>query len=140
MESQIELRALRECLDKWEATVSEIRNDTYSLKTLPKDDDKLQAMAVKLGKIRQEADAWGFDDLHIVALRTQQMIFDIKLGTLQWDDRTADNLLDGLSTLSATLMLCEQGFLRRQSTSNMLRLLLPESDHAGAKNGESQPK
>ncbi len=140
MDSQLELRALRECLDKWQTTVSDMRSDLYNLKTLPKDDQKLQEIAVRLGKISQEADIWGFDDLYHLALRTEQMVFDIKVGTLNWENRTAENLLDGLTMISSTLTQCEKEFLRRQSTSNMLRLLLPENEAADAKDSESHPK
>ena len=126
MDSQLELRTFRDCLDEWENLISGIRSEINDLRAFPRDRQKLRRIAARLGKICLEADAWGFDDLHHIALRTQQLVSDLRLGTLPWDHRILDYLQDALAMLSSILPQCEKEFRRRLSTSNMLRLLSPE--------------
>ncbi len=128
MESQLELRTFRDSLDKWERTVSLIRSEIYSLQDLPMDQQKLRRIASELGRICVEADAWGFNELHHIALRTQQVIFDLRTGALPWNSQAVELVLDGLAILSGLLPQCEREFQRRQSTSRMLGCLSQVSD------------
>ncbi len=135
MDSQLELRAFRESLDEWEAIISDIRSRINDLRKPQRDQQELRRIAGKLGKICLEADAWGFDDLHHIGLRTQQLVSDLRLGTLPWDDRTLDHLQDALTMLSSILPQCEKEFRRRQSTSNMLHLLSTEAEERTPEGG-----
>ncbi len=120
VEAQLELRTFRDCLDKWERAVSLIRCEIYGLQELPRDQQKLRQVASELGKLCLEADAWGFNELHHIALRTQQLVFDLRTGALPWNSRNVDLVLEGLAVLSGFLPQCEKEFLRRQSTSRMV--------------------
>jgi hypothetical protein len=140
MDFQLELRAFRDSLDEWEAIISDIRSDVGDLRALPRDKQKLRRMVAKLGKICLEADAWGFDDLYHIALRTQQIVSDLRLGFLPWDHRTLDHLLDALSMLSSILPHCDKEFRRRQSTSNMLQLLSTEGSEPTPEKSGPPPK
>jgi chemotaxis protein histidine kinase CheA len=140
MDSQLELRVFHDCLDEWEAIISGIRSETNDLRALPGDRQRLRRIAAKLGRICLEADAWGFDDLHHIALRTQQLVCDLRLGALPWEKRTLDYLQDALAMLSSVLPQCEKEFRRRQSTSNMLRLMYPEGSEPSPEGAGPSPK
>ena len=75
-----------------------------------------------------EADAWGFNELHHTALRTQQVVFDLRTGALLWNDQAVELVLDGLAILWGLLPQCEKEFQRRQSTSKMLGCFSQISD------------
>ena len=140
MDFQLELRTFRDSLNEWESIVSDIRSDVNDLRALPRDKQRLRRLAARLGKICLEADAWGFDDLQHIALRTQQLISDLRVGALPWDHRTLDHLLDALTMLSSILPQCEKEFRRRQSTSNMLRLLAVRDEEHASETGGPPPE
>jgi len=100
MDFQLAIRPMRDCLDKWETSISEISNRVCALRALPRDEHELQEIAAGLGKICNEAHVWFFDDLHEMALMTECLVLDLQFGHLSWERHNIDRLSEMLGSLS----------------------------------------
>lgn len=121
MESQLRLRSLYEYVDGCRATLDAIRADLSLFESKSGSPEPLHRAAQRLGSFCMEADSWGFDSLHEIALRLQMLL--LESGNRASGGNYWDVLHRGLAMLSALLEQCEGDFRRKLEIADMLECL-----------------
>lgn len=122
--SQIEMREFYLYLESCRSTLREIGADVAA--------GPLPRIAERLEIFGFEADTWGFNPLHKVALGLQ--VYIQNCGQSARDESVQTNLFRGLTLLSALLDQCELEFAWRLAVADMVESL----DAAAAGNQEAQ--
>ena len=116
--SQLQLRAIRDSMDRCLEVLHSVREDSESLEKDPENTAILVTTAKQLGQICLEADSWGYYFLYHVAFALQKAL--LESGASKGSRHFWEIFQKGLAILSTLVKKCEMEFRAQMAVDDIL--------------------